>query len=375
MDWFSFTKFGGSPGLMRIPGPYPVAAVYVNQCSHEHGVQSSHRGPAGKKQYRLAKSQAQMSDRSNFATYDDSLEPDRRYHPRMPRNRRHPFHRPVNSTESVQNFVAKFVAARFDRACHKSPTAASLRLRQSLRGKVSGKNRVGISGASAAGLARCAYRYTSAYTPLQQPPKTQPATEELSVSSQLTQPVAKVAELSGMTDTVGSTGRASHATTGSSIPHGSKKYSDEYTGVDRRVSADRRSYSLKTMWICLVDPRRSKGRRKTDRRYPLLDVFDGSSMFLAVALVTLSLLDAFFTLNILARGGSEVNPVMNYMLGHGTAAFVASKMLMTALAIIALVATGNIKLFNRFRVRSIHSALIGLYAGLIVYELILLSMA
>ena len=149
---------------------------------------------------------------------------------------------------------------------------------------------------------------------------------------------------------------------------------NDYQGEERRVSDDRREYTLKTLWHCISSPRRSKGRRRSDARYPLLDVFDGSAMFLAVALTVLSLCDAFFTLNILAQGGREVNPVMNYMLGIGTFAFVASKMLLTAVAAIVLTGAGNLKIFNRIRVRSVIATLIGLYAGLIVYELLILSM-
>ncbi len=143
-------------------------------------------------------------------------------------------------------------------------------------------------------------------------------------------------------------------------------------GVDRRF-ADRREFTLQTMWHCLKNPRRSSGRRRTDNRYPLLDVFDSSAMFLAVALVTLSLCDAFFTLNILAHGGREVNPFMNYMLNFGTFAFVASKMLLTALAVVVMTAAGNLKIFGLVRVRSVIALMIGLYAGLIVYELLILA--
>lgn len=150
--------------------------------------------------------------------------------------------------------------------------------------------------------------------------------------------------------------------------------SNEYSGVERRSAVDRREFSIKTLVHCARHPQRAKGRRKTDARYPLLDVFDGSAMFLAVALTALSLCDAFFTLNILAHGGQEINPFMNYMLGYGTFAFVASKMFFTAVAVVVLTGAGNFVLFKRIRVRSVLAILTGLYAGLIVYELLILAM-
>ena len=143
---------------------------------------------------------------------------------------------------------------------------------------------------------------------------------------------------------------------------------------ERRQQQDRRNYSTKTMWLCLTSPRRAHGRRRSDRRFPVQDVFGEGAMILAAVLMVLSLTDAFLTLNILARGGSEVNPVMNYMLGFGTFAFVATKMVMTAIPVAALTAAGNVKVFNFIRVRTLTAVLVGMYCALIVYELILLSL-
>ena len=143
---------------------------------------------------------------------------------------------------------------------------------------------------------------------------------------------------------------------------------------ERRQQQDRRNYSTKTMWLCLTSPRRAHGRRRSDRRFPVQDVFGEGAMILAAMLMVLSLTDAFLTLNILARGGSEVNPVMNYMLGFGTFAFVATKMVMTAIPVAALTAAGNVKIFKFIRVRTLTAVLVGMYCALIVYELILLSL-
>ncbi len=147
-----------------------------------------------------------------------------------------------------------------------------------------------------------------------------------------------------------------------------------YNGPERRSKTNRRTFTPHTFWNCLLKPRRFSGRRRSDKRYPLMDAFDTSAMFLAVTLVLLSLTDAFLTLNILAGGGREVNPVMNYMLGFGTLVFVSSKMLMTAVPIAALTAAGNLIIFNCVRVRTVTAILVGMYAGLIVYELLILSM-
>lgn len=118
-----------------------------------------------------------------------------------------------------------------------------------------------------------------------------------------------------------------------------------------------------------------RGRRSTDRRYAVLDRFDSGMVTLAILLMVLSVMDSVFTLTLISRGGSEVNPVMNALLQYSVWAFMAVKMLLTAVPAIILVATGNLLLFKRWRARSILAALVGLYLGLICYELALLSIS
>ncbi|MBX2878935.1 MAG: hypothetical protein KTR32_03330 [Granulosicoccus sp.] len=143
---------------------------------------------------------------------------------------------------------------------------------------------------------------------------------------------------------------------------------------DRRMDGDRRQYSLTTLVKCMVNPRRSAGRRTQDRRYPVTDVFDSSVLTLVVLMLCFSLLDALFTLTLLSHGGTELNPVMRYFLEiGGSTAFLIAKLVLTAVPAIILVATSNLLVFGRWRVRSILAALVGGYAGLLVYELVLLS--
>ncbi|MFK7854046.1 MAG: DUF5658 family protein [Granulosicoccus sp.] len=132
---------------------------------------------------------------------------------------------------------------------------------------------------------------------------------------------------------------------------------------------------MSTLMQCLSSPRRMTGRRATDRRNPILDRFDSGVVTLAILLMCLSVADSVFTLTLISRGGTEVNPFMNALLQHSVWAFASVKMLLTAIPATILVATGNVLLFNRWRARSILAALVGLYLGLIVYEIALLSIS
>ena len=73
--------------------------------------------------------------------------------------------------------------------------------------------------------------------------------------------------------------------------------------------------------------------------------------FLAVGIMLLSCVDAFMTLQLLERGMVEANPVMAAVLGHGTAIFATSKLLMTATGVLILVFLAKAQFLNRLRGR------------------------
>jgi hypothetical protein len=142
---------------------------------------------------------------------------------------------------------------------------------------------------------------------------------------------------------------------------------------NRRAMPERRHYDLQTLKQCLTTPRRMNPRRGPDRKYPVIDRLDSGAVALAIALMILSVMDSIFTLTIISHGGSEVNPVMNVLLEKSVAAFTIVKMLLTAIPALILVATANLIVLNRCKARSLLATMVGLYAGLICYELILLS--
>lgn len=141
----------------------------------------------------------------------------------------------------------------------------------------------------------------------------------------------------------------------------------------REPGRERRTYTFRTLRCCVVQPRRMQARRTADRRFPMLDRFESGMLALSVALVGLSIVDASFTLMLLSAGGSEVNPFMNWMLGFGVFPFAAVKMALTAVPAVLLVATGNLPVFGILRARSVLAAFVGMYIGLIIYEIGLLS--
>lgn len=148
----------------------------------------------------------------------------------------------------------------------------------------------------------------------------------------------------------------------------------EWNGTDRRSGDERRMYTLTSLRHQVMSPQRMAGRRSGDRHFPLLDRFEAGMLTLALLLIVCSILDSMFTLTLIAHGGTEVNPFMNWALQQSVWLFMALKMLLTAIPAVILVATGNIKLFGIIRARSLLAIAVGFYFGLLLYEIGLLSL-
>ncbi|MDO6460777.1 DUF5658 family protein [Granulosicoccaceae sp. 1_MG-2023] len=143
----------------------------------------------------------------------------------------------------------------------------------------------------------------------------------------------------------------------------------------RRKGGDRRKFSFRTIYFALTKPRRLRSRREEDARDAVLDHYGWTEMISAVTLMVFSCIDASFTLMLLARGGEELNPVMNYFLQLGVGPFIAAKMLITVFGVFFFIATWNLLAFSVVRVRAFLFVSIGMYIALIVWELHLLSHA
>ncbi len=86
----------------------------------------------------------------------------------------------------------------------------------------------------------------------------------------------------------------------------------------------------------------------------------------------LSCMDAFFTLQLLDRGAIEMNPIMATVIGQGTLAFAATKMLLTGLGILVLVFLSQTRMFNLMRTGLVLTLFFSGYACLVCYEFIYL---
>lgn len=129
---------------------------------------------------------------------------------------------------------------------------------------------------------------------------------------------------------------------------------------DRRYRRERR---LRHFWSLLYGnfkPRRRGARRSHQHHSQFVDWHDAHLLGVALAILLLSSIDAFLTLNLLTHGAEEVNPMMAGLL-HNVRIFAAVKMGLTGIGVVTLVVLARCRVFGRLRVD------VGLYLSLICY--------
>ncbi len=123
--------------------------------------------------------------------------------------------------------------------------------------------------------------------------------------------------------------------------------------------------------------RRQKVRRATERRGPFfVDRFDAITLGVVVSVLALSIIDGVLTIELLDINSEEVNPVMKFLLGLGGGhrPFLLGKYILTAMGLPFLVVFKNWPLFGtRFRAGFLLPVFLGLYIGLLVYQVHLLE--
>lgn len=145
---------------------------------------------------------------------------------------------------------------------------------------------------------------------------------------------------------------------------------DSVAITDNRAVADRRQFTWRTVVYGFVRSRRTGPRRLADGDHVYTDRHHPWLFFLAVGTMVMSSLDAFMTLELIARGAIEINPVMASLMGHSTSAFAAIKMAMTAVGLLALVFLARARFMNRLRTGVFLTIVFSLYACLVCYEFV-----
>ena len=91
-------------------------------------------------------------------------------------------------------------------------------------------------------------------------------------------------------------------------------------------------------------------------------------LFLALGVLLLSCADALFTLNLLDLGATEANFVMASVMERSVEWFLASKISMTAVSVVFLVAVVRRKFFRSYNVEHLLQFFFVVYLLVICYE-------
>lgn len=149
---------------------------------------------------------------------------------------------------------------------------------------------------------------------------------------------------------------------------------EKQTQLEKRSGFDRRDGRIRIFSKYWLTGKRTIIRRTEDRqRLTLIDRHSPKTFVAILLIITLSVVDAILTLNLVDNGAAELNPIMAYYLGHGPLAFFWVKYLLTSAAVIILLLIKNIRLFNtRFQAKSLFILVLIPYAFVIQWEIYLL---
>ncbi len=136
---------------------------------------------------------------------------------------------------------------------------------------------------------------------------------------------------------------------------------------NRRAFVDRRSRPTPALSRYSLVGRRHSVRRETDPQNVYMDRVGWKLGGVLLSILMFHVLDAFFTLAHIARGGNEVNPIMDYFLQIGPAPFVAVKLGLASLGLLFLGLHARWPL-----VRQGIAGLFVLYAGVVGYHFFLI---
>ncbi|MEW5756222.1 MAG: DUF5658 family protein [Pseudomonadota bacterium] len=140
-----------------------------------------------------------------------------------------------------------------------------------------------------------------------------------------------------------------------------------YQGHCRRV-ADRRNQP-QPLHLHGVFGRRKLGRRASDTAglNPALDHYPFLLLLCVLSILLLCVLDAFHTTQLLSLGARELNPLMDILVRHDHRWFVLTKVALTGLCLIVLVAYRHARWFG-LRTRTLLGLILAVYSLLIAYQ-------
>ena len=140
-----------------------------------------------------------------------------------------------------------------------------------------------------------------------------------------------------------------------------------------RRRGERRRRVLRALLVGSFHGRRRRPRRAGEQALAAIDWHHPQWLATAILIVTLSSVDAAFTLALIELGAHETNPLMRPFLYGSALAFTVVKVGLTAGGVVLLTLLASMRLFGRLTAGVLLYALLGGYGALILYEFSLLG--
>ena len=136
----------------------------------------------------------------------------------------------------------------------------------------------------------------------------------------------------------------------------------------RRLGQDRRKRPTPALSrYTFLGGRRRGPRRTSDPQAIYVDQLGWGLASILLLIFVFHVLDALFTLAHIARGGAELNPLMDFFLSQSPQTFLAAKLGIAGLGLVFLGFHGRFPL-----VRKGIAAIFLLYAGVVCYHFVLI---
>lgn len=143
---------------------------------------------------------------------------------------------------------------------------------------------------------------------------------------------------------------------------------------EQRELSDRRQQHFKSFLFSLHNGRRIKARREQETEQGFYtDHYEKWVGITVITITLLSLMDALLTLNILERGGIEVNPFMSVLLAIDTSVFLIGKFIITVVCLLFALVHINFHVLRILPMKTMLAAIVIFYLFLIGYEIFLLA--
>lgn len=143
---------------------------------------------------------------------------------------------------------------------------------------------------------------------------------------------------------------------------------------EQRSQIERRRPHFKSLVHSMHIGRRVNARRQVEAELGYYtDRYEKWVGLNVIAITLMSLLDAFFTLHILDRGGIEVNPFMAALLAVNTNFFLIGKFVTTVACLLFALVHVNFHVLKVLPMKYLLVGISGFYVLLVGYELFLLA--